>query len=74
MYHYEQILNEHRQRVERGVRNYERRRVAAERASEPTASEGNSREAGVVDGGASNDGDVPTSESHLRVGTFSSMS
>lgn len=44
MYHYEQILNEHRQRVARGAQNYERRRVAAERAAETTVAESDSRE------------------------------
>ena len=42
MYRYEQILNEHRQRVARGAQNYERRRVAAERASETTVAESDS--------------------------------
>ncbi|OZD08685.1 hypothetical protein CH275_04435 [Rhodococcus sp. 06-235-1A] len=42
MYQYEQILNEHRQRAARGVRNYERLRVAAERAANKVASTPNS--------------------------------
>ena len=35
--YYEHVLNEHRQRVARGVENYERRRVAQERAAEDSA-------------------------------------
>ena len=31
--YYEHVLNEHRQRVARGVENYERSRVAQERAA-----------------------------------------
>ncbi len=71
MYHYEQILNEHRQRVARGVQNYERRRVAAERAAKPTVNEGNSTDSGVVDD-APPSGDVVIAESDLHKGTVSS--
>lgn len=37
--YYEHVLSEHRQRVARGVENYERRRVAAERAAESVAAQ-----------------------------------
>ena len=37
--YYEHVLREHRQRVARGVENYERQRVAAERASENVAAQ-----------------------------------
>ena len=63
MYHYEQILNEHRQRVARGAQNYERRRVAAERAAETTVAETDSRECEAVETVASRD-----CESKSRVG------
>ncbi|MBY4131542.1 hypothetical protein HQO83_24410 [Rhodococcus fascians] len=44
--YYEHVLNEHRQRVARGVENYERHRVAQERAAEnATASEKGGRSA-----------------------------
>lgn len=69
MYLYEQILNEHRQRVERGVRNYERLRVRAERAAKPAVSEPNSREAEDVEGRLSTESDDQSSRSNLRVGT-----
>lgn len=55
MYHYEQILNEHRQRVARGAQNYERSRVAAERAAETTVAESDSRESEVTEGAEWND-------------------
>ncbi len=71
MYHYEQILNEHRQRVERGVRNYERLRVAAERAAKSIANEQSSRDGDVTDDGACEDCGDTTSESNVRVGTSS---
>ncbi|NIL87252.1 hypothetical protein RhoFasGS6_04673 [Rhodococcus fascians] len=35
--YYEHVSSEHRQRVARGVENYERRRIAAERAAESVA-------------------------------------
>lgn len=37
--YYEHVLSEHRQRVARGVENYERRRIAAERAAESVAAQ-----------------------------------
>ncbi|MDV6305386.1 MULTISPECIES: hypothetical protein [Rhodococcus] len=55
MYHYEQILNEHRQRVARGAQNYERRRVAAERAAEATVAEEISCDGGAAEDMASKD-------------------
>lgn len=58
MYQYEQILNEHRQRVARGAQNYERRRVAEERAAETTVAESDSSER--------SDGD--NSPERLRIG------
>ena len=69
MYHYEEILNEHRQRVARGVQNYERRRVASERASEATVAEPDSRESEAAEAVASNDGE---SESEISFGVMSS--
>lgn len=69
MYHYEQILNEHRQRVARGAQNYERRRVAAERAAETAVAEADSRETEAVESVASNDCE---SESEISVGVMSS--
>lgn len=68
MYHYEQILNEHRQRVARGAQNYERRRVAAERAAETTVAEVDSGETGAAETVASNDCE---SESEISVGVMS---
>ena len=37
--YYEHVLNEHRQRVARGVENYEPSRVAQERAAENAAAQ-----------------------------------
>ncbi|KQU53437.1 hypothetical protein ASG84_23895 [Rhodococcus sp. Leaf278] len=71
MYQYEQILNEHRQRVERGVRNYERLRVLAERAAKSSASKQNSREVDVIGTGEPEDCDDGTFESDVHVGTSS---
>ncbi|MDZ7931467.1 hypothetical protein [Rhodococcus sp. NPDC076796] len=69
MYHYEQILNEHRQRVARGAQNYERRRVAAARAAETPVAEADSRETEAAETVASNDCE---SESEISVGVMSS--
>ena len=60
MYHYEQILEEHRQRVARGVRNYDRLRVAAERIARKVVSEPNPRESVTVDEGASSETETET--------------
>ncbi|OZC56119.1 hypothetical protein CH274_23880 [Rhodococcus sp. 06-418-5] len=69
MYHYEQILNEHRQRVARGVQNYERRRVAEERAAEAVVAESDSRESEAMGAVASNDCE---SDSEIGIGVMSS--
>ncbi|AJW38210.1 hypothetical protein NY08_177 [Rhodococcus sp. B7740] len=69
MYHYEQILNEHRQRVARGVQNYERRRVAEERAAEAVVAELDSRESEAMGSVASNHCE---SDSEIGIGVMSS--
>lgn len=63
MYHYEQLLNEHRQRVARGVQNYERRRVAAVRGAESIVGESDSDSFDSAKTSASNDRE---SESETR--------
>ncbi len=69
MYHYEQILNEHRQRVARGARNYERHRVAAERAAETSVAEATSRECESEETVLSSNCE---SESEIGIGVMSS--
>ena len=69
MYHYEQILNEHRQRVARGAQNYERRRVAEERAAEATVGESHSCSSEATEIEPSTDCE---SESEIRIGVMSS--
>ena len=69
MYHYEQFLNEHRQRVARGARNYERRRIAAERAAEMAVAEADSREIEAAEAIPSKDCET---ESEIRIGVSSS--
>ncbi|MGV8875369.1 MAG: hypothetical protein ACOH2Q_22785 [Rhodococcus sp. (in: high G+C Gram-positive bacteria)] len=74
MYHYEQILNEHRQRVARGVQNYERQRVATEREAERIVGERNSQPGEVMDeevfNGRENENET---ESDPRIGAASSV-
>ncbi|OZF03806.1 hypothetical protein CH302_03190 [Rhodococcus sp. 15-2388-1-1a] len=69
MYQHEQILNEHRQRVARGAQNYERRRVAAERAAETTVAESDSSESDPTETTAQNDCE---SESEIEFAVMSS--
>ncbi|OZD87820.1 hypothetical protein CH260_05830 [Rhodococcus sp. 05-2256-B2] len=74
--YYEHVLSEHRQRVARGVENYERRRVAAERAAESVAAqdrietvqESDEATTGNDDGKA---GNVDSSESGIGSGFVS---
>lgn len=72
MYHYEQVLHEHRQRVARGAQNYDRRRVAAERAAEQVVGESNSHEREVMDEGVSSETEA-VSESNPRFEATSSV-
>ncbi len=70
MYHYEQILNEHRQRVARGVQNYDRRRIEAERRAEGVGSEPNSRKVGNEPEASSNGCEAGAEP---RIGALSSV-
>ncbi|CCQ15757.1 putative uncharacterized protein [Rhodococcus sp. AW25M09] len=72
MYHYEQIMNEHRQRVARGAQNYERLRVAAERLMKKSVSEPNPCVSAVVDEGKSNSSELLETESEVGIEVASS--